>query len=114
MFLFSGVFWLNHLDKVAHVILLFVYQVVLSTNIAFSIYILLSLPSCALYDGLCVVDRETSITINDVKYVVDTGKMRQMTFDATKQISVLEEAWVSVAQSEQRKGRAGRVGPGML
>lgn len=86
-------------------------KIVLSTNIALSIHI----PS-PLYANVCemsVIDSETSITINDVKYVVDTGKMRQMTFDATKQISVLEEAWVSVAQSEQRKGRAGRVGPGV-
>ena len=55
---------------------------------------------------------ETSITINDCKYVIDTGKMRQMSFDPTKEISVLQETWVSTAHAEQRKGRAGRVGPG--
>ena len=38
---------------------------------------------------------ETSITINDVKYVIDCGKMRESEYDRNKRISVLKEIWIS-------------------
>ena len=36
-----------------------------------------------------------------------------MSFDSEYQISKLKEFWISQASSEQRKGRAGRTGPGI-
>lgn len=56
---------------------------------------------------------ETSITINDVVYVIDTGKRKITSYDAVTNIQSLEEQWVSLANATQRKGRAGRVQPGV-
>ncbi|KAI9020610.1 hypothetical protein DFJ74DRAFT_643980 [Hyaloraphidium curvatum] len=55
---------------------------------------------------------ETSITIDDVVYVVDSGKMKETRFEPSKGMSSLEECWVSRANALQRRGRAGRVQPG--
>lgn len=38
---------------------------------------------------------ETSLTISDVVYVVDSGKLRERQFDASKGISALVEGWIS-------------------
>ncbi|KAK0172162.1 hypothetical protein PV328_005512 [Microctonus aethiopoides] len=55
---------------------------------------------------------ETSITIEDVVYVVDCGKMKLARFDVIKNIETLEPEWISLANAKQRRGRAGRVKPG--
>lgn len=55
---------------------------------------------------------ETSITIDDVVFVVDSGKMKETRFEASKGMSSLEECWVSRANALQRRGRAGRVQAG--
>ena len=52
---------------------------------------------------------ETSITIPDVQYVVDTGKCREKRYDQLKRITALQCTWVSKSNSKQRAGRAGRV-----
>lgn len=56
---------------------------------------------------------ETSITINDVVYVIDCGKIKLNNYDAAKNIESLKPCWVSIANADQRKGRAGRVRPGV-
>lgn len=56
---------------------------------------------------------ETSITIDDVVYVVDCGKTKMKNFDIEKNISTLQPEWVSLANARQRRGRAGRVQPGV-
>ena len=56
---------------------------------------------------------ETSITIDDVTCVIDTGKANEVRFDATRGISRLQEVFVSQASCQQRRGRAGRVQPGV-
>nr|XP_046245263.1 ATP-dependent DNA/RNA helicase DHX36 isoform X2 [Scatophagus argus] len=56
---------------------------------------------------------ETSITIDDVVYVIDGGKIKETNFDTNNNISTMTEEWVSLANAKQRKGRAGRVCPGM-
>ncbi|XP_068172651.1 ATP-dependent DNA/RNA helicase DHX36 [Antennarius striatus] len=55
---------------------------------------------------------ETSITIDDVVYVIDGGKIKETNFDINNNISTMTEEWVSLANAKQRKGRAGRVCPG--
>ena len=55
---------------------------------------------------------ETSVTIPDVKYVVDTGLAKEMQFDSQKNIDSLEVRLISKSSAEQRKGRAGRVSAG--
>uniref|UniRef100_A0AAR2KI43 ATP-dependent DNA/RNA helicase DHX36 n=1 Tax=Pygocentrus nattereri TaxID=42514 RepID=A0AAR2KI43_PYGNA len=55
---------------------------------------------------------ETSITIDDVVYVIDGGKIKETHFDTQNNISTMTAEWVSLANAKQRKGRAGRVSPG--
>ncbi|XP_066150364.1 uncharacterized protein [Euwallacea fornicatus] len=55
---------------------------------------------------------ETSITIDDVVYVIDTGAHKDMIFDFNKGINVIDMAWISQASANQRAGRAGRCAPG--
>lgn len=52
---------------------------------------------------------ETSITIPDVQYVVDTGKLREKQYDQVRRITQLKCTWISKSNSKQRAGRAGRV-----
>ena len=55
---------------------------------------------------------ETSITIPDVVYVVDTAKIKEQRFDPERHISSLVSAWVGTSNLNQRAGRAGRHRPG--
>ena len=56
---------------------------------------------------------ETSLTIDGVEAVIDTGFKRAPRFDPASGMTALETIRVSQASAEQRKGRAGRVGPGV-
>lgn len=56
---------------------------------------------------------ETGVTIPDVTCVIDTGKHKEMRFDERRQISRLIESFISQANAKQRRGRAGRVQPGL-
>ncbi|XP_067845385.1 putative ATP-dependent RNA helicase DHX57 [Heptranchias perlo] len=56
---------------------------------------------------------ETSVTIDDVVYVIDSGKMKEKRYDPCKGMESLEDTWVSRANAQQRKGRAGRVASGI-
>jgi ATP-dependent RNA helicase DHX36 len=67
-----------------------VRKVVLSTNIA-----------------------ETSVTLDDCVFVIDSGRAKRMTYDPVTQISSLETTWAAKANVKQRKGRAGRVREGV-
>ncbi|MEF8816242.1 MAG: ATP-dependent helicase HrpB [Salinibacter sp.] len=55
---------------------------------------------------------ETSLTIEGVRVVVDSGLRRAPRFDATTGMTRLDTVRVSQASADQRKGRAGRVAPG--
>ncbi|XP_038589485.1 3'-5' RNA helicase YTHDC2 isoform X1 [Micropterus salmoides] len=56
---------------------------------------------------------ETSITINDVVFVIDSGKVKEKSFDTLSHVSMLKTVWISKASALQRKGRAGRCRPGI-
>lgn len=56
---------------------------------------------------------ETSITIDGVETVVDSGLARQMQFDPAAGLDRLQLIPVSRASADQRAGRAGRTGPGL-
>lgn len=56
---------------------------------------------------------ETSVTIEGVTAVVDTGMARQMNFDADVGLDRLELTPISKASTDQRAGRAGRTQPGI-
>ncbi|KAH9950341.1 P-loop containing nucleoside triphosphate hydrolase protein [Amylocystis lapponica] len=55
---------------------------------------------------------ETSVTIPDVVYVVDTAKIKEQRYDPERHISSLVSAWVGSSNLNQRAGRAGRHRPG--
>ncbi len=56
---------------------------------------------------------ETSLTIEGVRSVVDSGTAREARWDPLRGLSTLHIAPISQAQAEQRAGRAGRLGPGV-
>ncbi|XP_072567024.1 ATP-dependent RNA helicase DHX30 isoform X2 [Paramormyrops kingsleyae] len=55
---------------------------------------------------------ETSITINDIVHVVDTGTHKEQRYDPRTKVSCLDTVWVSRSNVIQRRGRAGRCQPG--
>ncbi|KAI7084116.1 hypothetical protein KC356_g6984 [Hortaea werneckii] len=55
---------------------------------------------------------ETSVTVTDVRFVLDTGKLREKRYDQMKRITSLQTVWVSRSNAKQRAGRAGRVADG--
>jgi len=56
---------------------------------------------------------ETSLTIRDIRVVVDGGRSRRARFDPASGMSRLVTEKVSKAEATQRKGRAGRVAKGV-
>ncbi|XP_046557387.1 LOW QUALITY PROTEIN: ATP-dependent RNA helicase DEAH12, chloroplastic-like [Haliotis rubra] len=55
---------------------------------------------------------ETSITIPGIKYVIDTGLAKEKRYDPRRNMSTLSVVLISRSSADQRKGRAGRTGPG--
>ncbi|XP_060066798.1 ATP-dependent DNA/RNA helicase DHX36-like [Ylistrum balloti] len=56
---------------------------------------------------------ETSITIDDVVFVVDSGKIKISGYQPENNLATLSTEWVSKANARQRRGRAGRVQEGV-
>ena len=56
---------------------------------------------------------ETSLTIEGVRVVIDSGVMRVPRFSPRSGMTRLETVRVSRASADQRRGRAGRTGPGV-
>jgi len=56
---------------------------------------------------------ETSLTIENVTAVVDSGLVRRLRMNPSLEIDQLELGMVSKASAEQRAGRAGRTAPGV-
>ena len=56
---------------------------------------------------------ETSLTVPRIKYVVDPGTARISRYSARLKVQRLPIEPVSQASADQRKGRCGRVGPGV-
>jgi ATP-dependent helicase HrpB len=56
---------------------------------------------------------ETSLTIEGVRVVIDSGLARVPRFSPRSGMTRLETVRVSRASAEQRRGRAGRLGPGV-
>ncbi|MEY3080562.1 MAG: ATP-dependent helicase HrpB [Pseudomonadota bacterium] len=56
---------------------------------------------------------ETSLTIDGIGAVIDCGFKRVPRFDPASGMTALETVRVSLASADQRRGRAGRLGPGV-
>lgn len=57
---------------------------------------------------------ETSLTVPGVSAVVDTGLHKVARYDAERAIDSLELERISMDSADQRAGRAGRLGPGVV
>lgn len=69
-------------------------------------------------DGVrkCIISTniaETSVTIDGVRFVIDSGKVNRMVYNSTGAFSKLAESNISQDSAKQRAGRAGRTGPGV-
>lgn len=60
----------------------------------------------------CTNMAETSLTIKEVKYVVDSGLAKESRFVPSSGLNVLKVNWISQSSANQRAGRAGRTGAG--
>ncbi|KAJ3696156.1 hypothetical protein LUZ60_001533 [Juncus effusus] len=56
---------------------------------------------------------ETAVTIDDVVFVIDTGRMKEKSYDPYSNVSTLQSSWISKASVRQREGRAGRCQAGI-
>ena len=64
---------------------------------------------------LCVVSTnvaETSLTIPNIRYVVDSGRCKTRLYDKVTGVSTYHIGYASKAAATQRAGRAGRTRPG--
>ncbi|KAK6923797.1 Helicase-associated domain [Dillenia turbinata] len=56
---------------------------------------------------------ETSLTIQGVKYVVDSGMVKESKFEPGSGMNILKVCRISKSSANQRAGRAGRTAPGI-
>lgn len=56
---------------------------------------------------------ETSLTVPRIRYVIDTGTARVKRYSPRNQLERLHIEAISQSAADQRKGRCGRVGPGV-
>lgn len=69
-------------------------------------------------DGVrkCIISTniaETSVTIDGVRFVIDSGKVNRMFYNSIGGFNKLIETNISQDSAKQRAGRAGRTGPGI-
>ncbi len=55
---------------------------------------------------------ETSITIEDVKFVIDTLRVKEQSYDPSLHLNILYETYISSSNARQRMGRTARVSAG--
>ena len=55
---------------------------------------------------------ETSITIEDVKFVIDTLRVKEQSYDPSLHLNILYETFISSSNARQRMGRTARVSAG--
>uniref|UniRef100_A0A7E4W0J0 Helicase C-terminal domain-containing protein n=1 Tax=Panagrellus redivivus TaxID=6233 RepID=A0A7E4W0J0_PANRE len=56
---------------------------------------------------------EASVTIDGIRFVIDSGKANVNYYNAKLRVTRLVSEYISKASANQRKGRAGRTGPGV-
>ncbi|KAE9553890.1 hypothetical protein FO519_002879 [Halicephalobus sp. NKZ332] len=56
---------------------------------------------------------EASVTIDEIRFVIDSGRANVNYYDPKLRVTKLVDQYISKASADQRKGRAGRTGPGV-
>lgn len=56
---------------------------------------------------------ESSLTIEGIQYVIDSGLELKSRYDPVERVNILEKILITHAQAKQRMGRTGRTGPGV-
>ena len=56
---------------------------------------------------------ESSLTIEGISHVIDSGLELRSRFDPINRVNILEKIMITHAQAKQRMGRTGRTGPGI-
>lgn len=59
---------------------------------------------------VCTNIAETSLTVDGIRYVIDSGYCKLKVFNPSIGMDALQVTPVSKANADQRKGRAGRTG----
>ena len=60
----------------------------------------------------CTNIAETSLTIKNVRVVIDSGLVKEAHFDTKRRLTVIKTVLICKSSADQRKGRAGRVANG--
>ncbi|CAF3685159.1 unnamed protein product, partial [Adineta steineri] len=60
----------------------------------------------------CTNVAETSLTIPNVRLVIDSGLAKEARYDIKRRLTVIETVRISLSSADQRKGRAGRTARG--
>ncbi|CAF1228802.1 unnamed protein product [Adineta steineri] len=60
----------------------------------------------------CTNVAETSLTIKNIRLVIDSGWVKEALFDPNRRLTIIETVRISKSSANQRKGRAGRTAPG--
>lgn len=60
----------------------------------------------------CTNVAETSLTIPNVRLVIDSGWAKEARYNVKRRLTVIETVRISRSSADQRKGRAGRTAPG--
>ncbi|CAF1002038.1 unnamed protein product [Rotaria sordida] len=60
----------------------------------------------------CTNVAETSLTIPNVRLVIDSGLVKEAHYDVKRRLTVIETVRISRSSADQRKGRAGRTASG--
>jgi HrpA-like RNA helicase len=57
---------------------------------------------------------ETSVTIDGVRHVIESGMVKEMMWDETLKMQALKIGRITQSSAKQRRGRAGRTSPGKV
>lgn len=55
---------------------------------------------------------ETAVALDDIVYVIDTGLVKEKSYDPCKNFFTLQSSWISKASAKKREGCASRCHPG--
>ena len=99
---------LQKLDRSAPLLILPIYSQ-LSSDVQAKIFESSNQRKCIVATNIA----ETSLTLDGVKFVIDTGFCKLKVYNPKIGMDALQITPVSQANSNQRSGRAGRTGPGV-